>query len=223
MDTAKVKNVNVYDKISRGEYICRGNRLYSREEMEKMLVDSGLSPEEIEVIYNLNAKAATSEVQKIMRRDFFTIWPGEDTRTCGDTWTQKKFYTLEVGNGLFKALVVSQIVFFTMYGVSLYASGVFSSTQVATFALIVLFSYITAMFFMAFFCQRFEETALSDAGASEEFGRSKVKAAIANRWMMMNIVWNTLTMYSCMEDAISKSEEKKKERVIFSQDEDDLK
>ena len=60
METAK--KINVYNKISLGGYVCRGNRLYSRDEMRKMLEESGLKPEEIKMLYELNAEAALMEI-----------------------------------------------------------------------------------------------------------------------------------------------------------------
>ena len=113
------KNFNVYNKISRGEHICRGDKLYSREEIRKMLAESGLSLEEIKMLYDLNAEAAFEEVSK-MAKEFLKIAPDEQivlSREDGTTFKsfydlvktwfiQKIAFWLQIVMGVFAAVVI---------------------------------------------------------------------------------------------------------------------
>lgn len=59
-------DVNVYEDISTGDYICSGDMLYDHEEMREMLSSSGLSSSQKLAIYELNRDKAMGEIyQKI--------------------------------------------------------------------------------------------------------------------------------------------------------------
>ena len=58
-------NTNVYDAISNEGYICKGDKLYSSEEMSDMLSKSNLKLAHLGILYELNHDVAMEKVQEL--------------------------------------------------------------------------------------------------------------------------------------------------------------
>ena len=203
METAK--EFNVYNKISRGEHICRGDKLYSREEIKKMLNDSGLSAEEIKMLYELNAEAAFEEVSK-MAEEFMKIALDEQivlSREDGTTF--KSFYDLVKTWFIQKIALWLQIVMGLFAAVVIYKKFPGSGMLVLPLFLLGI-SYLVATIFADILAKNIDNIARYKVWPAETYGNDTVKGVLAKRWGVMNSVCNTLHMYECMEDYIKNEE-----------------
>lgn len=203
METAK--QINVYNKISRGEHVCRGDRLYSRDDMRKMLVDSGLSLKEIKMLYNLNAEAAFQEVSEIAGEKFSLVRPDEQIYFSNNSgWTLNRFFFLERTTGFFYILSTIQVILMVIVMLRVKISGV---SQMAASAVLLIFVFWALSYFLAgaiVWCANkyYKRIAKWDATAPEDSARDHMNKVIKNRQFTMNAVCNTLHMYECMEDYI---------------------
>ncbi len=195
------KNFNVYNKISRGEHICRGDKLYSREEIKKMLAESGLSLEEIKMLYDLNAEAAFEEVSK-MAKEFLKIAPDEQivlSREDGTTF--KSFYDLV------KTWFIQKIAFWLQIVMGVFAAVViykkFPGSGMLVLPLFLLgMSYLIATIFADIFAKNIDNIARYKVWPAEAYGNDTVEGVLAKRWEVMNSICNTLHMYEVMADSI---------------------
>ena len=195
------KNFNVYNKISRGEHICKGDKLYSREEIKKMLNDSGLSAEEIKMLYELNAEAAFEEVSK-MAGDMFVTLDHEERFKLGEGGT-----TFRLVSELEKTWLIQVVAFWIQIIMGIVAAVVIHIKHPDSLWLVVpLFllgmSYLLATLFADMFKSIYEDRAKSKVFVPESYGNDKMGDLLIDRQKVMNSICNTLHMYEAMGDFI---------------------
>lgn len=195
------KNFNVYNKISRGEHICKGDKLYSREEIKKMLNDSGLSAEEIKMLYELNAEAAFEEVSK-MAGDKFVTLDHEERFKLEEGGT-----TFRLVSELEKTWLIQVVAFWIQIIMGIVAAVVIHIEYPDSLWLVVpLFllgmSYLLATLFADMFKSIYEDRAKSKVFVPESYGNDKMGDLLIDRQKVMNSICNTLHMYEVMGDFI---------------------
>ena len=197
------KNFNVFNKISKGEHICRGDKLYTREEIQEMLVRSGLNSLDIELLYDLNAEDALAEAKKMAGDDFLDIQPEETIYLSNEGWTVRQFFLLERRSGFLHILIVFQLVLFGLIAGILRLKGVASSKEFLLPLALLLLSYGLAVIASAFLEPIWGKEAKNDASIPEGALRSKMKEVVVARQEVLNSVCNTFHMYECMWQAIN--------------------
>ena len=211
-----VKDFNVYNKISRGEHVCRGDKLYLKEDMKKMLSESGLSLAEMKMLYKLNAEAAWIEVEKMAEEDFLTVQPTEQIYLSATGWLPRVFHFFEREHAAFCIMMVIQILGILICTICAIR---YSEPNFFVPILFVLVSYLLAIFITGCLDRTYHEKARHDSEVPEDHARKRLKTVVENRQRMMNSVCNTLHMYECMDEYIKNSS---REELIIPV-EDDLK
>ena len=195
------KEFNVYDKISKGEYICKGDKLYTKDEMKKMFLKSGLSRGEVEAFWTLNADDAMREVKEMAGERFLTIRPEEEIYLSDEGWTVRKFYTLEKSDAFLVILTLIVTLFFAADLVASRIGGNPQNIKNATFSLVLLVGAYLTTFFIVRLCDlKWWKNAKFDAEVPEEALRTRTKKVVENRQKIMNSAINTQLMYECMEE-----------------------
>lgn len=196
---AKDINVNVYNKISRGEHICKGDRLYSREEMKEMLADSGLSIEEIRMLYELNAEAALEEISE-MTNDFLEAKPEEKivlSRRGGTTF--ESFFGLLRTRFIMIAAICLQALVAGFVGFWWLSDYDFLKYLPV---LLVVVSYLFAALIVSGFRSYIRNIARDMIWPAEIYGNDKMKKILEDRFEVMNSICNTFHMYEAMDDRL---------------------
>lgn len=222
METAR--DFNVYNKISRGEHVCNGSKLFTRDEMRKMLDESGLSLDEIRVLYKLNAEAAWDEVERMATKEFLAIQPEEQIRYSNGGWLMRTLTLFEKKYGVYSLLFAFQIFVTIVSGIIVGGTHPNSIWVFMPFVLVVV-THVLAAAAGKLIDAKCYERAKENAEKLENSAREKMKLALDIRHQMMNSVCNTLRMYECMEDAMRGEFEELEEETLYSSHvtDDDLK
>ena len=196
------KEFNVYDKISKGEYVCRGDKVYTKDEMREMLRKSGLTRGEVETLWMLNADDAIREVRD--EEEFLTIQQLEDKEEIylsNESWTVREFYTLEKTKAFLFILVAFQAFFYVAYFIACKLGGDPADMQGFAISLMLLIvAYASSFAALQLLEPKWWKEAKADAAIPEEALRDKAKDFIKKRQEVMSSVFNTILMYECMEE-----------------------
>lgn len=196
------KDINVYSRISKGEYICNGDKLYTRDEMKKMLFDSGLSFEEVKMLYNLNAETVQEELKKKAGVRFMIIDPDEELTFTGYGLTWKKFRDLEENLTCLGTFLISLWLLVCFIFVFIIISYDLPRYWALMFVFITLVAAAIAFGSRGLAAYRLDKKASRDAEIPERYAREGMRITVRIRQVMMNSVCNTFHMYECMEDMI---------------------
>lgn len=220
-----VKDVNVYDKISKGEYICRSDKLYTREEMREMLDSSGLKFEEIEMLYNLNAEAARKDAMEMLDKTLEGQIEEEKVNFSINSHAYDLVKSLSAGRWFALYLAGFQglfaLIFFLVY--------LFDKTYISDGrAIFIILIMLILSYLLAFICAYILriERVQDDVGLLGWICNDKVELAIMKRTRRLFSVSNTLNMYDCMSDVINARTKAYLDKISLREDSaatDDLK
>ena len=196
-----VQHINVYDKISKGEYICKSDELYTREEIREMLNSSGLKIEEIEMLYKLNADAARKGAME-MAEDSLRGQIGEEkVRFSTNSHVYDMVRALS-GSHLFVLYLVGcqgLFVFIFLIAYVLYKDSLSVSRIISIISILLIISYLLA--FVGAYILGTKQVQ-DNLELLEWICNDKVELAIMRRTRKLFSISNTLNMYDCMDDAI---------------------
>ena len=201
MSKETTENVNVYNRISKGDYICKGNKLYTKDEMKKMLLESGLARGEVEMLWTLNTDDAMKEIGEMAGEKFEVIWPEEGFYLSEDGWTTKEFYELEksrTGFGIF-AIIVTLVNMVTLV-VSIIGGNLQNVKEAAFHMIVLCAATLVAGLSLRLFDSELRKTAKNNTSVPEDALRTTARDLLKTRRKIMNSYINTMLMYECMEE-----------------------
>ncbi|MBR3269868.1 hypothetical protein IKG07_01300 [Candidatus Saccharibacteria bacterium] len=216
----RTMDFNVYDKISKGEYIARGDMLYTKEEIEKMLSESGLNSLDMQLLCDLNVNDALTEITEIAGEDFLALQPYEHLNLPDDGWTVKKFFTLERKTGFLYILAAWQFLLFGLAGAVLKIRGAAGFIDFVLPMLFLLISYVGTALVVTILEPMWSKEAIEDAAVPEDAMRSQAKEILKRRQNILNSVCNTFHMYECMQQAIEDEDDNSKTTLRICHPED---
>lgn len=193
--------INVYDKISNVGYVCDGDTLYTRKEMETMLDTSGLTAAQMGVLYELNHDVAMGQIEKV--KEAFNELP-EASLTSEARDEIRKMNHVEA---FLKLLIVVQLGFAVItFAACLVADIPFRHYM--TFLLLTILSYGVTLVFRFSFRNLIDEDVddfVQQSILSPE--RKNLEQTIESRRAMVYSIQNTYLMYRVIGDRIGYSEE----------------
>lgn len=204
MSKGTTENVNVYNKISKGDYICKGNKLYTKDEMKKMLLESGLTRGEVEMLWTLNTDDAMREIGEMAGEKFEVIRPEEGFYLSEDGWTVKEFYKLEKLRASFLIFSIVLAIIFVVAFIACEIAG--DSQQIKPvlvpffFMIFVSVPYLIAQLLTRLGASKLWKEAKYDASVPEDALRTTARDLLKTRRKIMNSYINTMLMYECMEE-----------------------
>ena len=189
-------NINVYNGITNKGYICKGERLYSPDEMKVMLKESGLTAAQMQVAYELNTAIAEEEVAK-MEKGLSFIPEGYENILEG-TEAYEEIHSMNTMEAFMKMLLIIQIglliITFFAYAVAevpfIHYGFVFGA---------VLLSYILTLIVVRCFKSSIQDD--TDDFISRSIAdpkRKEMEALLENKKSIMYSMQNTVLMYKTM-------------------------
>lgn len=198
MEETTATNLNVYDKISKGGYICTNYIVYTREEMRNMLEKSTLSPEDMKVVYNLNCKDAMDKIDNMITH--FAEIDSDDKKISADEALRTRICTMKRDQSILRSSFAVQAGLL----VGVLAATFFQTLPFSSFvwlSAVVLMSDIFAYISVKLF-PRHRKAATDELEAIDGLCGCRMRGLLSKRRVLLRSIINTLHMYECLEDAI---------------------